>query len=91
MRTRKHFQRTSRCLRLAQKGIEELNGKYREAASAMRSFCFIARADGMPRERVWMGYERKRGKLADLNALLREAAHAIASHSSSVRRLCCRP
>jgi cyclic beta-1,2-glucan synthetase len=24
-----------------------------------------------PRERVWMGYERKRGKLADLNALLR--------------------
>ena len=24
-----------------------------------------------PRERIWMGYERKRGKLADLNALLR--------------------
>ena len=24
-----------------------------------------------PQERVWMGYERKRGKLADLNAFLR--------------------
>ncbi len=27
-----------------------------------------------PRERVWMGHERKRGKLADLNALLRGRA-----------------
>ena len=26
-----------------------------------------------PKERVWMGYERKRGKLAELNALLRGA------------------
>ena len=37
-----------------------------------------------------MGYERKRGKLADLNALLRRRLTAIASHSSSVRRRCCR-
>ena len=29
-----------------------------------------------PSERVWMGYERKRGKLADLNALLREGSRA---------------
>ena len=29
-----------------------------------------------PRERVWMGYERKRGKLGDLNALLRGGAAA---------------
>ena len=28
------------------------------------------------RERVWMGHERKRGKLADLNALLRGKAQA---------------
>ncbi len=28
-----------------------------------------------PEERVWMGYERKRGKLADLNALLRGRAN----------------
>jgi len=28
-----------------------------------------------PQERLWMGYERKRGKLADLNALLRHGAH----------------
>ena len=30
-------------------------------------------------ERCWMGYERKRGKLADLNALLRGKARATAS------------
>lgn len=29
-----------------------------------------------PREKVWMGYERKRGKLTDLNALLRDQATA---------------
>ena len=33
------------------------------------------------RERVWMGYERKRGKLADLNALLRGGANASASRA----------
>ncbi len=34
-------------------------------------FSFIARENGMQDEKVWMGYERKRGKLSDLNALLR--------------------
>jgi cyclic beta-1,2-glucan synthetase len=32
-----------------------------------------------PGERVWMGFERKRGKLADINWLLRHAGHASAS------------
>ncbi len=57
-------------LRLAQKGIEELNGKYREAARDA-FFLFHRPRRWNAGERVWMGYERKRGKLADLNALLR--------------------
>ncbi len=57
-------------LRLAQKRIEELNRKYREAARDA-FFLFHRPRRWNPGERVWMGYERKRGKLADLNALLR--------------------
>jgi cellobiose phosphorylase len=37
-----------------------------------------------PGERVWMGFERKRGKLADLNWLLRATGHASASERFSV-------
>jgi cellobiose phosphorylase len=37
-----------------------------------------------PGERVWMGFERKRGKLADLNWLLRAAGPANASERFSV-------
>ncbi len=37
-----------------------------------------------PGERVWMGFERKRGKLADLNWLLREASHANVSERFSL-------
>ena len=57
-------------LRLAQRRIEELNGKYREATRDA-FFLFHRPRRWNPVERVWMGYERKRGKLADLNAFLR--------------------
>ena len=57
-------------LRLAQKRIEELNGKYREATRDA-FFLFHRPRRWNPVERIWMGYERKRGKLADLNAFLR--------------------
>jgi len=57
-------------LQLAQKRIEELNEKYREATREP-FFLFHRPRRWNPGERVWMGYERKRGKLADLNALLR--------------------
>jgi len=56
--------------RLARKRIEELNEKYGGAKSD--TFFLFHRPRGWnPRERVWMGYERKRGKLAELNSLLR--------------------
>ncbi len=57
-------------LRLAQKGIDELNEKYRSARGDT-FFLFHRPRRWNPRERMWMGYERKRGKLAELNALLR--------------------
>lgn len=54
---------------LAQNMIEALNAKYPDEASG--TFFLLHR----PRrfnaaERTWMGFERKRGKLGDLNALL---------------------
>src|SRR3984893_16457073 len=50
--------------------ITEVNEKY--AGQAAGSFLFFHRHRVYnPRERVWMGWERKRGKLMDLNKLLR--------------------
>jgi cyclic beta-1,2-glucan synthetase len=57
-------------LRFAQKKIEELNAKYRSAQNTP-FFLFHRPRQWNPGERIWMGYERKRGKLADLNSLLR--------------------
>ena len=57
-------------LRLARQRIEELNEKYR-SPEGDTFFLFHRPRRWNPRDRIWMGYERKRGKLADLNALLR--------------------
>jgi cellobiose phosphorylase len=57
-------------LRLAQKRIQELNEKYRDP-KADTFFLFHRPRRWNSRDRIWMGYERKRGKLADLNSLLR--------------------
>jgi cellobiose phosphorylase len=57
-------------VQLAQKRIEELNEKYR-SVKGDTFFLFHRPRRWNPRERIWMGYERKRGKLAALNALLR--------------------
>ncbi len=61
-------------LRLAAQRIDGLNEKYRGngAANAEDAFFLFHRPRRWnPGERVWMGSERKRGKLGDLNALLR--------------------
>ncbi|MEX0735024.1 MAG: glucoamylase family protein [Steroidobacteraceae bacterium] len=57
-------------LRRARNGIELLNERYRSTGSD-RFFLLHRPRCWNPKDRVWMGYERKRGKLADLNALLR--------------------
>ncbi|MDD2464851.1 MAG: glucoamylase family protein [Desulfobulbus sp.] len=57
-------------LQLARQGIEGLNSKYRNSAGDT-FFLFHRPRRWNPQERIWMGHERKRGKLADLNWLLR--------------------
>src|SRR4029077_19159575 len=61
-------------LQQAARGIAQLNAKYRSDAAEGGFFLFHRPRRWNPQERVWMGYERKRGKLADLNALLREGS-----------------
>jgi cellobiose phosphorylase len=52
--------------------IQELNKKYRQDHGD--NFLLLHRPRRWnPQEKTWMGYERKRGKLADLNAFLRGA------------------
>ena len=61
-------------LSLARLGIERLNEKYRGSMSPAEGdafFLFHRPRCWNPQERLWMGYERKRGKLAELNSLLR--------------------
>jgi cyclic beta-1,2-glucan synthetase len=57
-------------LSLARQKIEELNRKYR-SPKGDTFFLFHRPRLWNPGEHIWMGYERKRGKLAALNLLLR--------------------
>ncbi len=54
---------------LAQGMIEELNTKYPSEPGSI-FFLFHRPRRWNPADRIWMGYERKRGKLGDLNELL---------------------
>ena len=60
-------------LRLAERRIAELNDKYRGAKGGS-FFLFHRPRRFNPEEQIWMGYERKRGKIAELNAFLRGGA-----------------
>ncbi len=62
-------------LRLTRQKIEGLNIKYGDSRDDT-FFLFHRPRRWNPQERIWMGYERKRGKLAELNALLRDAENA---------------
>ncbi|HEX2964782.1 MAG TPA: glucoamylase family protein [Syntrophorhabdaceae bacterium] len=57
-------------LSLARDRIEELNRRYRRSEKDI-FFLFHRPRLWNPEEGIWMGYERKRGKLAALNSLLR--------------------
>ena len=57
-------------LLLARQRIEELNEKYTNAKGDT-FFLFHRPRRWNGREQIWMGYERKRGKLSALNSLLR--------------------
>ncbi len=63
----------------ARTGVEALNRKYAHPGGAAAGdvfFLFHRSRRWNPQEGVWMGYERKRGKLTELNALLRGGASA---------------
>src|SRR6185437_8418402 len=57
-------------LEAVQKGIDELNTRHGE----QRFFLLHRRRCWNPAQGKWMGWERKRGKLHELNRLLRGAA-----------------
>ena len=69
-------------VRLAQEGIEQLNQKYENHRSDI-FYLFHRPRRWNAQEEVWMGYERKRGKLAEFNALLARRARAVDSPKSS--------
>ncbi|HTB07368.1 MAG TPA: glucoamylase family protein [Bacteroidia bacterium] len=60
-------------LSFAQQKIEGLNKKYRREKNDL-FFLFHRPRRWNPQENAWMGYERKRGKLSELNTLLRGGA-----------------
>ena len=60
-------------LQLAQQRINELNEKY-PGLEGDTFFLFHRPRRWNPHDRIWMGYERKRGKLKDLNGFLRDGS-----------------
>ncbi|KAF0814495.1 N,N'-diacetylchitobiose phosphorylase [Andreprevotia sp. IGB-42] len=71
---------------LAQLRINELNAKYASTpdVAAQIFFLFHRARSWNAQANQWMGYERKRGKLADLNALLRASGVAEGSKRFAV-------
>jgi len=59
-------------LDVAIRGVEDLNAQYADAGPE-RFYLFHRRRLWNPAEGVWMGWERKRGKLEEFNRLLRGA------------------
>ncbi len=57
-------------LQVAKQKIIELNRKYNRAVDDI-FFLFHRPRKWNPKDKIWMGYERKRGKLAEFNALVR--------------------
>ncbi len=62
--------RDENLLLAASRGIEALNEKYHDSIFLL----FPRRRRWNPKEKIWRGYERKRGILGELNSLLRGAA-----------------
>ncbi|MEI9917792.1 MAG: glucoamylase family protein [Bacteroidota bacterium] len=74
MRRKKKTPQDDVLLDLARKGVQSLNLKYTNNEVGP-FYLFHRPRQYNKRDKVWMGYERKRGKLADLNHLLRGKGH----------------
>ena len=63
----------------ARAGVEALNIKY-QADRPCIFYLFHRQREWNPVDKIWMGYERKRGKLEQFNSLLRETELIANSH-----------
>ncbi|MCE9604344.1 MAG: cyclic beta 1-2 glucan synthetase [Planctomycetia bacterium] len=83
---KEHMPADDELVRLATEGVERLNKKYDERRSDI-FFLFHRPRRWNEQEQVWMGYERKRGKLAELNDLLRGSTGRFSQIVGDTRRL----
>ena len=82
-----HRQGDEEILTAASAGVKALNAKYRNAAEDV-FFLFHRPRLWNPKQKVWMGWERKRGKLAQFNKFLRgEAKDAFTTVIGDTSRL----
>jgi cyclic beta-1,2-glucan synthetase len=81
-----HLEEDESLIQLISKKITELNEKY-QGNNKDTFFLFHRPRRWNPQDRKWMGYERKRGKLSDLNSLLREEAQDKFSHIIGNRKV----
>ncbi|HET9988239.1 MAG TPA: hypothetical protein VFQ65_06960, partial [Kofleriaceae bacterium] len=82
-----HLPDDEELLAYATAAIEGLNAKYADAARAGGFFLLQRARRYNARDRLWMGWERKRGKLEDLNAMLRGERERFAAIVGPVERL----
>ena len=103
-RHRRRARTTTRFSPPRRAGIDELNRRFGDG-HADRFFLFHRERRWNPRERVWMGWERKRGKIEEFNRLLRGATDTSFTtqvgeldilplgpllHHARLRHACCR-
>lgn len=81
-----HAEETDPRIDLAIQLIEGLNRKYGDEGYG-RFYLFHRHRVYNPRERTWMGWERKRGKLLDLNKFLRNALDPFPVKAGDLSRL----
>jgi len=82
-----HLPDDAELLAHASAAIEALNAKYADPAHTGGFFLLQRARRYQARDRVWMGWERKRGKLEDLNALLRGEPERFAAIVGPLARL----
>ncbi|WP_346237629.1 GH36-type glycosyl hydrolase domain-containing protein [Niabella insulamsoli] len=70
-----HMPQDEALLALVKEEIEQLNIKYSQRGGGDKFFLLHRPRKWNKKEKVWMSYERKRGKLGELNSLLRNTGH----------------
>ncbi|MEO8551069.1 MAG: cyclic beta 1-2 glucan synthetase, partial [Kofleriaceae bacterium] len=82
-----HLETDAQLLAHARTAIEELNARYADRARGGGFFLFQRARRFNARDELWMGWERKRGKLEDLNAALRGEHDRFATIVGPIDRL----